>query len=59
MARGDDAGGLKRAVASWLLELFGPSTPAIKPHSKDERVFENMNCGRLLCPGEYDWDDPT
>lgn len=57
MARGDDAGNLKRAVATWLHELFGPSSPPVKPHSKDERGLENSHCGRLLCPGEYDWDD--
>jgi hypothetical protein len=57
MARGDDAGNLKLAVVVWVDELFGPSEPALKPNSKDERSLECDNTGRLLCPGEYNWED--
>jgi hypothetical protein len=57
MARGDDAGNLKLAVVVWVDELFGPSEPALKPNSKDERGLECDNTGRLLCPGEYNWED--
>ncbi|KIM71549.1 hypothetical protein PILCRDRAFT_82683, partial [Piloderma croceum F 1598] len=57
MARGDDAGNLKLAVVVWVDEIFGPSQPPLKPTSKDERGLENDNTGRLLCPGEYKWDD--
>jgi len=57
MARGDDAGNLKFAVVSWVDKMFGPSTPALKPNSKDERGLNSDHTGRLLCPGEYDWED--
>ncbi|KIM87314.1 hypothetical protein PILCRDRAFT_3812, partial [Piloderma croceum F 1598] len=57
MARGDDAGNLKLAVVVWVDEIFGPSQPPLKPTSKDECGLENDNTGRLLCPGEYKWDD--
>lgn len=58
-ARGDDAAQLKKVVVSWIDEIFGPSKPALKPRSKDERGFGNDFTGRLLCPGEFDWDDET
>jgi hypothetical protein len=57
MARGDDAGNLKFAVVSWVDEIFGPSTPTLKPNLKDERGLNGDHTGRLLCPGEYDWED--
>ena len=57
MARGDDAGNLKFAVVSWVDEMFGPSTPALQPNSKDEHGLNGDHTGRLLCPGEYDWED--
>jgi hypothetical protein len=57
MARGDDAGNLKAAVITWVNDLYGPSTPALRANSKDERGLDNVNTGRLLCPGEYDWED--
>jgi hypothetical protein len=56
-ARGDDAANLKIAVVTWVNDRYGPSTPALKANSKDERGLENDHTGRLLCPGEYSWDD--
>ena len=57
MARGDDAGNLKSIVVFWVDEIFGSSTPALKPNSKEERGFQSDSTGCLLCPVEYDWDD--
>lgn len=57
MARGDDAGNLKSATVTWVDEIFGPSIPALKPNSKDERGLDNVNTGHLLCPIEFDWED--
>ena len=57
MACGDDAGSLKSAVVTWVNESFGPSVPALKTNSKDERGLESDHTGRLLCPGEFDWGD--
>jgi len=52
--RGDDAGGLKAIVVTWVNDRYGPSTPALKANSKVERGLDNDHTGCLLCPGEYD-----
>lgn len=57
MARGDDTGKLKSAVVEWVNDLYGPSDPPLRSISKYERGLSNDHTGRLLCPGEYDWDD--
>lgn len=57
MARGDDASKLKTTVVTWVNDLYGLSIPSLKTTSKDERGLDNDNTGRLLCPGEMDWDD--
>ena len=57
MARGDDTGKLKSAVVEWVNDLYGASEPPLRTNSKDERGLFNDHTGRLLCPGEYDWDD--
>jgi hypothetical protein len=57
MARGDDTGKLKSAVVEWVNDLYGPSNPPLRSISKYERGLNNDHTGRLLCPGEYDWDD--
>ncbi|KIM77418.1 hypothetical protein PILCRDRAFT_12056 [Piloderma croceum F 1598] len=59
MARGDDANNLKAAVVTWVNDLYGPSDPVLKANSKDERGLANNHTGRLLCPGEYCWDDES
>ena len=57
MAQGDDTGKLKSAVVEWVNDLYGHSTPPLRANSKDERGLDNDHTGRLLCPGERDWDD--
>lgn len=57
MARGDDSSSLKTAIIIWINEHFGPSDPILRSNSKDERGLHNEHTGRLLCPGEYFWDD--
>jgi hypothetical protein len=57
MARGDDTGKLKFAVVEWVNDLYGVSVPPLRTNSKDERGLCNDHTGRLLCPGEYNWDD--
>jgi hypothetical protein len=57
MARGDDAGNLKSAVVTWVNDIYGPSTPALRTDSKKERGLENDHTGRLICPAEFSWDD--
>ena len=57
MARGDDAGNLKTVVVAWVNDLFGPSKPALRTDSKNERGFENDHTGHLICPAEFNWGD--
>lgn len=59
-ARGDDAANLKPAVVSWLGPLFDPkyTHPPLPPTSKSARGFEHHITGKLLCPIDYDWEDP-
>lgn len=56
MARGDDASKLKVMIIVWVHELFGPSVPMLVTTYKDGCGFYNEHTGRLLCPGEFDWD---
>lgn len=57
MARGDDASTLKIMVVGWVQDIFGTSSPALVASSKDRRGFHNEYTGRLLCPGEFDWEN--
>lgn len=38
--------------------LGTPLIRPLQPTSKLDRGFENDDTGRLLCPIEYNWDDP-
>ena len=44
---------VKQAIGSW--HSFNPSLTA----DKSTRGFHHPDCGRLLCPAIYDWDDPV
>ncbi|KAG2131895.1 hypothetical protein BD769DRAFT_1666362 [Suillus cothurnatus] len=57
-ARGDDTGTLKELVASWVNIECHP-TPLIRADDKHHRGFVSDACGRLLCPAEWQWDDPA
>lgn len=57
MARGDDASTLKTMVVGWVQEIFGPSVPPLSANIKDRRGLHNEQTGRLLCPGELDWEN--
>ncbi|KAF7973006.1 hypothetical protein HWV62_16384 [Athelia sp. TMB] len=56
-ARSDDTAKLKAAIVPWVDAAFGTSTPPLRSDSKFERGLDNDITGRLLCPGEYSWDD--
>jgi len=49
-ARADDTGNLTTAVVTWVTELYGTSTPALRATSKLERGLENDPTGQLICP---------
>ncbi|KIK31501.1 hypothetical protein CY34DRAFT_19859 [Suillus luteus UH-Slu-Lm8-n1] len=57
-ARGDDTGTLKDLVASWV-NIQCCATPLIRADDKHHRGFVNDACGKLLCPAEWRWEDPT
>ena len=64
-ARSDDTSQLKAAVANWLNcdqrhgcdEATGSGSRLSATH-RLERGISNDVTGHLLCPIEYDWDDP-
>ncbi|KAG1717552.1 hypothetical protein EDB19DRAFT_1922582 [Suillus lakei] len=58
-ARGDDSAGLKCAVADWLMEGTPAPNPAIHKRDKSGRGFYHDVTGRLMCPVDYDWSNPT
>lgn len=57
-ARGDDTSKLKVLVSEWVNCEFKPD-PLVNPDDKHSRGFTNDACGRLLCPSELDWNNPT
>ncbi|KAG2132819.1 hypothetical protein DEU56DRAFT_739394 [Suillus clintonianus] len=57
-ARGDDTSKLKSLIADWVNREFKPDPP-VDPEDKHCRGFVNDGCGKLLCPTELDWNNPT
>ena len=57
-AHGDDAASLKLVVVGWLMASSPPPEPALELHDKTGRGFYNDATGRLLCPVDFDWDNP-
>jgi hypothetical protein len=58
-ACGDDANTLKSSVASWLNEQDPHPVPLFAIREKQGRGFNHDITGRLLCPVDYDWFDPS
>ncbi|KAG1857481.1 hypothetical protein F4604DRAFT_1589874, partial [Suillus subluteus] len=58
-ARADDTTRLKVTVASWLMQQTPPPSPVIHGQNKLGRGFNNDATGRLICPVDYDWNDPV
>ncbi|KAG1780464.1 hypothetical protein EV702DRAFT_1193939 [Suillus placidus] len=57
-ARGDDTSKLKTLIPDWINREWKPDPP-VDPEDKHCRGFTNDACGRLLCPTELDWNNPT
>jgi len=64
-ARSDDTARLKVAIAEWLNSRTPPSPREVTSYNtrlstrgKEERGISNDITGRLLCPIDYNWDDP-
>ncbi|KAN0073663.1 hypothetical protein V8E55_012140 [Tylopilus felleus] len=58
-ARGDDANTLKTLVATWLNEQDPHPVPLFIIGEKRGRGFNHDVMGKLLCPVDYDWFDPS
>ena len=61
-ARSDNTCRIKVAVADWLndrtpLNSEAPKT-TLSNQVKEDRGYPNDITGCLLCPIDYDWDDP-
>ena len=56
-ARADDASVLKTTIVNWLTEVEAPN-PHLSPYDKSGRGFHSGSTGILLCPVEYDWENP-
>ncbi|KAG1789970.1 uncharacterized protein HD556DRAFT_1242993 [Suillus plorans] len=57
-ARGDDTSKLKTLIPDWVNREWRPDPP-VDLEDKHCRGFAHDTCGRLLCPTELDWNDPT
>jgi hypothetical protein len=58
-ARSDDTSRLKVVVAEWLnSHSDSNSNPRLSAKRKDECGINHDITGYLLCPIDYDWDDP-
>ena len=42
----------------WLNNRTPEPTPALAARNKEQRGIGNDTTGRLLCPIDYDWEDP-
>ncbi|KIM65580.1 hypothetical protein SCLCIDRAFT_112399 [Scleroderma citrinum Foug A] len=55
---GDDAASLKPVVVQWLMSAEPGPEPLLEPDEKDGRGFDHDITGHLLCPVDYDWNNP-
>jgi len=56
-AHSDDTSHLKLAVAEWINSRDNP-VERLSFYGKEERGIGHNITGRLICPIDYDWDDP-
>jgi hypothetical protein len=57
-ARSDDTGRLKVAIAEWINNR-DRSGERLTANGKEERGIGHDATGRLICPIDYDWDNPV
>ena len=56
-AQADDALVLKTTIVNWLTEVEAQN-PCLSPYNKSDCGFYSGSTGRLLCPVEYNWENP-
>ncbi|KAM6503772.1 hypothetical protein JOM56_000715 [Amanita muscaria] len=57
-ARGDDVLKVRAAVSKWLNEQNPPPMPLLNPDSRSNRGIQHDVTSKLLCPIDFDWNDP-
>lgn len=58
-ARNEDTHKLKVLVVHWLMEGMPKPDPPLSIADKSGRGFYNDATGKLLCPIDYDWTNPS
>ena len=57
-ARSDDTKSIKGAIIDWITPRGEPLQPPLARNLKSDRGFQHERTGFLLCPVDWDWDDP-
>ena len=57
-ARANDTKGLKGPILDWITPCGGSLNPPLARNDKSDWGFNHETTGALLCPTEYDWNDP-
>ncbi|KAH6867821.1 hypothetical protein BKA70DRAFT_1379857 [Coprinopsis sp. MPI-PUGE-AT-0042] len=57
-ARADDTKGLKGVILDWITPRGQNLQPPLMRNVKTDRGFYHPRTGELLCPTDYDWNDP-
>ena len=58
-AHNEDTHKLKVLVVHWLMEGMPRPDPPLSIADKSGRGFYNNATGKLLCPIDYDWTNPS
>ena len=57
-ARSDDLNRIRDYLANWLNQSQLRPSPPLAKDKRDNRGICHDVTGHLLCPAEFDWDDP-
>ncbi|KIM37371.1 hypothetical protein M413DRAFT_31063 [Hebeloma cylindrosporum] len=57
-ARSDDLNRIWECLAEWLNHSQPTPSPLLVKEKRDNRGLHHDTTGRLLCPAEFEWDDP-
>jgi hypothetical protein len=49
---------MKSAIVDWITPPHEVLNPPIPRNIKTDRGFHHERTGELLCPVNFDWDDP-
>ena len=55
----DDLNRIRGCIADWLNEANPQPSPLLVTKCRNNRGLAHDTTGRLLCPAEFDWDDPV